>query len=105
MGIGRRFKTRPEARMAIYECIEGFYNLLCRQSALDYMLPLEYERRYKPLALKRKLQTIHESGGTPAWGAPSTLKETFSSQRMRLPMLPHAAEDREANTPTKQIPR
>jgi putative transposase len=44
-----RFKTRVEARMAIFEFIGGFYNPHRRHSALDYQFPINYERSRLPL--------------------------------------------------------
>ena len=38
------YKTRREARLAIFEYIEGFYNPERRHSSLDYQSPEEYER-------------------------------------------------------------
>ncbi len=38
------YKTRKEARLAIFEYIEGFYNTERRHSSLDYQSPEEYER-------------------------------------------------------------
>ena len=38
------FKTRAEARQAIFKYIELFYNRKRRHSYLDYQAPLEYER-------------------------------------------------------------
>jgi len=40
----RRFKTQSEARMAVFEFIEGWYNPHRRHSALDYLSPINYER-------------------------------------------------------------
>jgi putative transposase len=39
-----RFKTRDEARLAVFRYIEGFYNPVRRHSALCYKSPVEYER-------------------------------------------------------------
>ncbi len=41
----RRFKTQAEARMAIFEFLEGWYNPRRRHSALGYLSPAEFERR------------------------------------------------------------
>ena len=41
-----RFTTRAEARMAVFEFIEGWYNPHRRHSALDYESPMSYERKY-----------------------------------------------------------
>jgi putative transposase len=43
----RRFKTQIEARMAIFEFIEGWYNPQRRHSALDYLAPINYERNHQ----------------------------------------------------------
>jgi len=40
----RSFKNRDEARTAIFEYIEVFYNRQRRHQSLDYLSPLDYER-------------------------------------------------------------
>lgn len=35
---------QAEARMAVFDHLEGFYNPRRRHSALDYKSPIEYER-------------------------------------------------------------
>jgi len=42
----RSFRTPAEARTAIFEFIEGWYNPHSRHSAFDYHLPISYERRF-----------------------------------------------------------
>jgi hypothetical protein len=42
----RRFRTKAEARLAIFSFIEGFYNPLRRHSGLGYLSPIDYERRF-----------------------------------------------------------
>ena len=39
-----RFKTQVEARLAVFEFIEGWYNPHRRHSALNYLSPINYER-------------------------------------------------------------
>ncbi len=41
----RRFATQVEARLAVFDFIEGWYNPDRRHSALAYLSPLAYERR------------------------------------------------------------
>jgi putative transposase len=41
----RRFLTPVEARMAVFEFLEGWYNPHRRHSALGYLSPVEFERR------------------------------------------------------------
>jgi transposase InsO family protein len=45
----RRFKTRAEARLEIFEYIEVFYNRLRLHSALGYETPEEFEKNYDNL--------------------------------------------------------
>ena len=51
----RRFRSRDEARMAIFEFIEGWfiegwYNPRRRHSAIGYLSPVNYERSKLPAA-------------------------------------------------------
>jgi putative transposase len=41
----RRFRSQAEARMAIFDWIEGWYNPRRRHSSLGRISPLNYERR------------------------------------------------------------
>ena len=43
----RRFRSQAEARMAVFTFIEGWYNPRRRHSALDYLSPVDYEKRTK----------------------------------------------------------
>ena len=40
----RRFRTQAEARMAVFDFIEGWYNPHRRHSALGYDSPVRFER-------------------------------------------------------------
>lgn len=41
------FRTRAEARLAVFDYIEAFYNPQRRHSALAYLSPADFERRYR----------------------------------------------------------
>lgn len=41
-----RWRSHREARMAVFDYLEGFYNPRRRHSALAYLSPAEYERRH-----------------------------------------------------------
>jgi putative transposase len=41
----RRFVSQAEARLAVFDYIEGWYNPRRRHSALDYLSPTAYEKR------------------------------------------------------------
>jgi putative transposase len=40
------FSDRPEARLAVFDYVEGFYNPHRLHSALDYQSPMNYEQEY-----------------------------------------------------------
>jgi putative transposase len=56
----RRFRTHAEARIAIFEWIEGWYNPHRRHSSLGYLSPINFERRMIERAKqKMSLQPVH----------------------------------------------
>lgn len=42
------WRTRADARLAVFDYIEAFYNPRRRHSAIGYLSPAEFERRYRP---------------------------------------------------------
>ena len=46
----QRFRDPAEARWAVFNFIEGWYNPRRRHSALGYLSPINYERSYPPVA-------------------------------------------------------
>jgi putative transposase len=42
-----RFHSQAQAIPVVFEFIEGWYNTQRRHSALDYISPIEYERRHE----------------------------------------------------------
>lgn len=44
-----RFRSHTEARMAVFQVTEGFYNPSRRHSALGYITPIKYERKHHEL--------------------------------------------------------
>ena len=58
----RHFKSQIEARMAIFEFIEGWYNPHRRHSALGYLSPINYERSASARADYRSPSPSTESG-------------------------------------------
>ena len=43
----RRYRAQAEAKMSVFEFIEGWYNPRRRHSALGYLSPIEFERAYQ----------------------------------------------------------
>lgn len=42
------FSSLQQARLAVFDFIEGFYNPRRRHSAIGYLSPINFERRYQP---------------------------------------------------------
>lgn len=42
----KKYKTREDAKLALFDYIEGFYNTKRLHSALENMSPLEYEVKH-----------------------------------------------------------
>ena len=59
----RAFASRAEARLAVFEFIEGWYNPHRRHSAHGYTSPVDYERRYFA-TLTHATQTLGLSSAT-----------------------------------------
>ena len=51
----RRFATRAEAREAIFEYIEVFYNRRRRHSTIGYMSPVDFEMQFNQEMSTEKL--------------------------------------------------
>jgi putative transposase len=58
----RPFKTQVEARMAVFDFIEGWYNPHRRHSSLDYLSPINYERSHSTATVYRSPTPSTESG-------------------------------------------
>jgi putative transposase len=43
---GARFKTRDQARLVVFEYLEGYYNRVRRHSTLNWLTPIEFEDLY-----------------------------------------------------------
>ena len=54
------WSTHAEARAALFQFVEGWYNTLRRHSALGYVSPLEFERRHAAAAVdvERPVETL-----------------------------------------------
>ena len=60
----RRFRSHAEARMAVFEFIEGWYNPRRRHSAIGYLSPVNYETEPATPRSPKSI-TVHETGSTP----------------------------------------
>ena len=55
----RTFRTQAGARQEVFRYIEGWYNPHRRHSGIDYLSPVEYERRHVSLTSDPKPSTVH----------------------------------------------
>ncbi|MBG6233383.1 parallel beta-helix repeat protein [Labrenzia sp. EL_208] len=67
----RKFQTKAEARMAIFEFIEGWYNPARRHSALGYQSPIAYERS--------TAEELESDGELTSTNRGNSIKPTFNS--------------------------
>ena len=63
----RRFATKAEARMAIFEFIEGWYNPIRRHKGLGRISPIEFERRH---SMQHECAVTHRAARSVAFEAP-----------------------------------
>ena len=63
----RRFATKAEARMSIFEFIEGWYNPTRRHSGLGRISPIEFERRH---SMHHEHAVTHRAARSVAFEAP-----------------------------------
>src|SRR5512144_1391973 len=90
----RRFKTQAEARIAVFEFIEGFYNPRRRHSSLGYLSPIDYEHRHeraadpsahpRPAVLGAVKVRPGDGGGCVDAGATADLDRPCARRRQRL---------------------
>ena len=55
----RFFQTHAEARMAVFQYIEGWYNTHRRHSSIGYHAPIAFERRYTSTIQQVETPTVH----------------------------------------------
>jgi putative transposase len=63
----KTFKTRTEARLAVFTWIEGWYNPRRRHSALRYLSPVNFERRLTSIPEPDVQRTKPEHSTMNAW--------------------------------------
>jgi putative transposase len=73
------FKTQAEARMAVFDFIEGWYNPRRRHSALDYRSPIDYERLYRG-----ETNQAEPSATAPRTAGPPNTLASCAVQRVAL---------------------
>jgi putative transposase len=84
----RRFQTQAEARSAVFEFIEGFYNPRRRHSSIGYLSPIDYERQYREAA-SIPMHTSMPSCSRPSRTSPSGRPEDEAVLDRRCTRRPH----------------
>jgi putative transposase len=69
-------RSPAEARTAVFDFIEGFYNPTRRHSSLDYESPLAFERRHAQVPPEQQATDASDSGGAQRSVAPSIAPPT-----------------------------
>jgi len=82
-----RFKTQADARTAVFEFIEGFYNPRRRHSAIGYLSPIDHERRHYAMI------------AVPGDPQPAAVLATVKDASRRLRRSPAAILDRRCARP------
>ena len=53
------FSSLQQARLAVFDFIEGFYNPRRRHSAIGYLSPINFERKHTSINTARKRLPLH----------------------------------------------
>ena len=108
----RRFKTQAEARMAVFEFIEGFYNPRRRHSSLGYLSPIEFERQFaeetlEPGALEHAavLAPVKERPGNVAASFTVNLPAVLDSRSTRQPRELAGRDEKMSSAEPKDRPK
>jgi hypothetical protein len=108
----RRFKTQAEARIAVFEFIEGFYNPRRRHSSIGYLSPIDYERRHAANPDARQPAAVLASVKDKPFGRPPT-GAVLDRRCARRPhrragrderMAPPGAEQKNDTRPESKMP-
>jgi putative transposase len=91
------FKTQIEARLAVFDFIEGWYNPHRRHSALDYLSPCEYEHFYRDQAKQiTRSSTVSRTAWPPQTMAAGALHgAAVSTQESLTPFVSLSNQDEE----------
>ena len=56
----RSWKTKTEARLAVFTWIESWYNPRRRHSGINYQSPNNFERKHQKITTNTENQIIHQ---------------------------------------------
>jgi putative transposase len=108
----RRFKTQAEARIAVFEFIEGFYNPRRRHSSLGYLSPMKFESRFAETSLGPGahelavvLAPVKERPGNLAESRTACVSAVLDSRLTRQPRLRAGRDEKMLSAEPKDRPK
>jgi Integrase core domain len=107
-----RFKTQAEARIAVFEFIEGFYNPRRRHSSLGYLSPIKFERQFADATLEPGahehavvLAPVKERPGNVAASFTVNLPAVLDSRSTRQPRERAGRDEKMLSAEPKDHPK
>ena len=108
----RRFKTQAEARIAVFEFIEGFYNPRRRHSSLGYLSPIKFECQFVETTLAPGahehavvLAPVKERPGNLAARRTACVPAVLDSRSTRQPRLRAGRDEKMLSAEPKEEDR
>jgi putative transposase len=108
----RRFKNQAEARMAVFEFIEGFYNPRRRHSSLGYLSPIKFEGQFAEPTLEPGasepavvLAPVKERPGNVTAGCTASAPAVLDSRSTRQPWKPAGRDEKMLSAEPKDRPK
>jgi putative transposase len=107
-----RFKTQAEARMAVFQFIEGFYNPQRRHSSLGYLSPIKFERQFAQPALEPGahehavvLVPVKERPGNVTASRTASVSAVLDRHSTRQPREPAGRDEKMLSAEPKDRPK
>lgn len=107
-----RFKTQAEARMAVFEFIEGFYNPRRRHSSLGYLSPIKFEGQFAETTLEPAasqpavvLAPVKERPADVTAGCGAGAPAVLDSRSTRQPWKPAGRDEKMLSAEPKDRPK
>jgi len=107
-----RFKNQAEARMAVFEFIEGFYNPRRRHSSLGYLSPIKFEGQFAETTLEPGasepavvLAPVKERPGNVTAGCTASAPAVLDSRSTRRPWKPAGRDEKMLSAEPKDRPK
>jgi putative transposase len=87
----RGCKTHAEARSAVFQCVEGFYNPRRRHASIGYLSPIDDARRHHTAAVDSDARRPQRCAGRDGRMAPPGAEPKNSSKQEKKMTANHTA--------------